>query len=61
MTTHVPEDATARLLLDGEAISKSLSRIAHELIERNAEPEVLGSSWSRSWASSRAEPRSRRG
>jgi pyrimidine operon attenuation protein/uracil phosphoribosyltransferase len=38
MTTHVPEDATARLLLDGEAISKSLSRIAHELIERNAEP-----------------------
>jgi pyrimidine operon attenuation protein/uracil phosphoribosyltransferase len=38
MTTHVPEDATARLLLDGEAISKSLSRIAHELIERNADP-----------------------
>jgi pyrimidine operon attenuation protein/uracil phosphoribosyltransferase len=38
MTTHVPEDATARLLLDGEAISKSLSRIAHELIERNAGP-----------------------
>lgn len=37
MTTHVPEDATARLLLDGEAIAKSLSRIAHEIIERNAE------------------------
>jgi pyrimidine operon attenuation protein / uracil phosphoribosyltransferase len=35
MTTHVPEDATARLLLDGEAIAKSLSRIAHEIIERN--------------------------
>ena len=35
MTTHVPEDATARLLLDGEAISKALSRIAHEIIERN--------------------------
>jgi pyrimidine operon attenuation protein/uracil phosphoribosyltransferase len=34
MTTHVPEDATARLLLDGEAISKALSRIAHEIIER---------------------------
>ena len=34
MTTHVPEDATARLLLDGQAISKALSRIAHEIIER---------------------------
>ena len=34
MTTHVPEDATTRLLLDGEAISKALSRIAHEIIER---------------------------
>jgi pyrimidine operon attenuation protein/uracil phosphoribosyltransferase len=35
MSTHVPEDATARLLLDGEAIEKALSRIAHEIIERN--------------------------
>ncbi len=34
MTTHVPADATARLLLDSEAIAKSLSRIAHEIIER---------------------------
>mgnify|MGYP000645617814 CR=1 FL=1 len=34
MTTHVPEDATARLLLDGAAIAKALSRIAHEIIER---------------------------
>ena len=34
MTTHVPADATAKLLLDGEAIAKSLSRIAHEIIER---------------------------
>jgi pyrimidine operon attenuation protein/uracil phosphoribosyltransferase len=34
VTTHVPEDATARLLLDGEAIAKALSRIAHEIIER---------------------------
>ena len=43
MTTHVPEDATARLLLDGEAISKALSRIAHEIIERNGEiPDGLG-------------------
>ena len=37
MTTHVPADATARLLLDGEAIAKSLSRIAHEIIERTDE------------------------
>jgi pyrimidine operon attenuation protein/uracil phosphoribosyltransferase len=42
MTTHVPEDATARLLLDGEAIAKSLSRIAHEVIERNAAPSGPG-------------------
>ena len=35
MSTHLPEDATARLLLDGEAIEKALSRIAHEIIERN--------------------------
>jgi pyrimidine operon attenuation protein / uracil phosphoribosyltransferase len=38
MTAHVPEEATTRLLLDGEAIAKALSRIAHELIERNAAP-----------------------
>ena len=42
MTTHVPEDATARLLLDGEAIAKSLSRIAHEIIERNSESDDSG-------------------
>jgi pyrimidine operon attenuation protein/uracil phosphoribosyltransferase len=42
MTTHVPEDATARLLLDGEAIAKALSRIAHELIERNETPAGAG-------------------
>jgi pyrimidine operon attenuation protein / uracil phosphoribosyltransferase len=42
LTTHVPEDATARLLLDGEAIGKALSRIAHELIERNDEPSGPG-------------------
>src|SRR6188508_1390400 len=34
MSTHVPADPTARLLLDGEAIAKALSRIAHEIIER---------------------------
>jgi pyrimidine operon attenuation protein/uracil phosphoribosyltransferase len=37
VTTHVPEDATARLLLDDEAISKALSRIAHEIIERGGD------------------------
>ena len=37
MTTHVPANATARLLLDGEAIAKALSRIAHEIIERSDE------------------------
>ena len=42
MTTHVPEDATARLLLDGEAIAKSLSRIAHEIIERNDGSDAAG-------------------
>ena len=39
MTTHVPADATARLLLDGEAIAKALSRIAHEIIERTDDLE----------------------
>jgi pyrimidine operon attenuation protein/uracil phosphoribosyltransferase len=41
MTTNVPERAAARLVLDGEAISKALSRIAHEIIERVAEPAAL--------------------
>ena len=35
MTTHVPADAAARIVLDGETIAKSLSRIAHEIIERS--------------------------
>ena len=41
MTTHVPDRAssTARVLLDAEAISRSLARIAHEIIERNAATE----------------------
>jgi len=36
MTTHVPDRPgyVAKALLDAEAISKALSRIAHELIER---------------------------
>jgi pyrimidine operon attenuation protein/uracil phosphoribosyltransferase len=42
MRAHVPEDATARLLLDGEAIAKSLSRIAHEIVERGSVPNGPG-------------------
>ncbi|MBA3382428.1 MAG: bifunctional pyr operon transcriptional regulator/uracil phosphoribosyltransferase PyrR [Actinobacteria bacterium] len=38
MTTHVPDRATASALLDEGAISKALSRIAHELIEGAARP-----------------------
>ncbi len=39
MTTHVPDRVTASPLLDQEAISKALSRIAHELIEGAAGPD----------------------
>ncbi|MGH3066842.1 MAG: bifunctional pyr operon transcriptional regulator/uracil phosphoribosyltransferase PyrR [Gaiellaceae bacterium] len=42
MATHVPERATARQLLDADAIAKALSRIAHELIERNGPPDGPG-------------------
>jgi pyrimidine operon attenuation protein/uracil phosphoribosyltransferase len=38
----VPDHASARQLLDAEAIAKSLARIAHELIERNDEPDGPG-------------------
>src|SRR5260370_40025590 len=34
MTTHAPE-ASGKLLLDGDALSRTLSRIAHEIIEAN--------------------------
>jgi pyrimidine operon attenuation protein/uracil phosphoribosyltransferase len=37
MTTHLPSRQAAKLLLDAEAIERTLSRIAHELIERNDE------------------------
>jgi pyrimidine operon attenuation protein / uracil phosphoribosyltransferase len=37
MTTHLPDRALPTLLLDAEAISKALSRIAHELIESSGE------------------------
>jgi pyrimidine operon attenuation protein/uracil phosphoribosyltransferase len=45
MTTHhpgtVPDRASATPVLDAEAISKALSRIAHELIERHSDPSRL--------------------
>src|ERR687892_1350099 len=37
MTTHVPDRASAAVLLDSEAISRALTRIAHEIIEGNAD------------------------
>ena len=51
MTTHVPASRRHRcgVLLDGEAIAKALSRIAHEMIERTDD-----STSSRSSGSSRA-------
>ena len=42
MTTHVPDRATATPILDAEAISKSLARIAHEVIEGAALDEGAG-------------------
>jgi pyrimidine operon attenuation protein/uracil phosphoribosyltransferase len=36
MTTHAPETA-GKVLLDAEALSRTLSRIAHEIIEGNPE------------------------
>jgi pyrimidine operon attenuation protein / uracil phosphoribosyltransferase len=41
MSTHVPADATARQLLDSEAIAKALTRMAHEIIERSADLETI--------------------
>jgi pyrimidine operon attenuation protein / uracil phosphoribosyltransferase len=35
MTTHVPDRASATVLLDSEAVSRALTRIAHEIIEGN--------------------------
>jgi pyrimidine operon attenuation protein/uracil phosphoribosyltransferase len=42
MTTHVPDRAAARIVLDAETIAKSLSRIAHEIVERNGGPDGPG-------------------
>ena len=35
MSTHVPDRTAAKVLLDAEALGRTLSRIAHEIIERN--------------------------
>jgi pyrimidine operon attenuation protein / uracil phosphoribosyltransferase len=39
MTTHVPDRASATVLLDAEGISKALRRIAHEIVEGNDDLE----------------------
>jgi pyrimidine operon attenuation protein / uracil phosphoribosyltransferase len=41
MPTHVPSPPAPKVLLDAEAVSRTLARIAHELIERNEELESL--------------------
>lgn len=41
MTTRVPGREAPKILLDAAALERTLSRIAHELIERNADLESL--------------------
>ena len=43
MSTHVPHagSGAAKILLDGEALARTLSRIAHEIIERNDDLDTL--------------------
>jgi pyrimidine operon attenuation protein / uracil phosphoribosyltransferase len=41
MTTHLPSRPAPKLLLDSEAIDRTLSRIAHELIERHQELDAV--------------------
>jgi pyrimidine operon attenuation protein/uracil phosphoribosyltransferase len=41
MTTYPPGREAAKVLLDAAAIERTLSRIAHELIERNADLDAL--------------------
>jgi pyrimidine operon attenuation protein / uracil phosphoribosyltransferase len=40
MTTHAPE-TSGKLLLDADALSRTLSRIAHEIIEANPELDEI--------------------
>jgi pyrimidine operon attenuation protein/uracil phosphoribosyltransferase len=41
LTTHVPGPSRPKLLLDADAVERTLSRIAHELIERNDPLETV--------------------
>jgi pyrimidine operon attenuation protein/uracil phosphoribosyltransferase len=41
VTTHLPGRKAAKILLDAAAVERTLSRIAHELIERNADLDAL--------------------
>ncbi len=41
METHAPERGARAVLLDADAVARSLSRIAHELIERNHDLDRL--------------------
>ncbi len=41
MTTNLPGRETAKILLDAAAVERTLSRIGHELIERNADLGAL--------------------
>ncbi|MEO5632788.1 bifunctional pyr operon transcriptional regulator/uracil phosphoribosyltransferase PyrR [Gaiella sp.] len=41
MNSHVPGRTAPKILLDDAAVGRTLSRIAHELIERNADPGAL--------------------
>jgi pyrimidine operon attenuation protein/uracil phosphoribosyltransferase len=43
MSTHVPHagSGATKILLDGEALARTLSRIAHEIIERNDDLDAL--------------------
>ena len=40
MTTHAPE-TSGKILLDADALSRTLSRIAHEIIEANPELDAI--------------------
>ena len=41
MSTHVPDRAAVKTLLDAESLARTLSRIAHEIIERNDDLDKL--------------------
>ncbi len=41
MTTDAPRAQATRTLLDADAVSRTLARLAHEVIERNDDPESI--------------------